>query len=45
MQAHEEAMQPSSKDSEAEVKALQEEMQLVLKREMEAQVSVELEIM
>ncbi|XP_028283911.1 myomegalin isoform X3 [Parambassis ranga] len=37
MQAHEEAMQPSSKDSEAEIKALQEEMQLVFKKEMEAQ--------
>lgn len=41
MQAQEEeAMQPSSKDSEAEMRALQEELQLVLKKEREAQVSV-----
>ncbi|XP_045907547.1 myomegalin-like [Micropterus dolomieu] len=38
MQAQEEeAMQPSSKDSEAEMRALQEELQLVLKKEREAQ--------
>lgn len=40
MQGQEEAMQPSSKESEAELKALQEELQLVLKKEREAQVSV-----
>lgn len=33
-------MQPSSKDSRAEVTVLREELQLVLKKEMEAQVSV-----
>ncbi|XP_070831102.1 myomegalin-like isoform X6 [Chaetodon trifascialis] len=37
MQAQEEAMQPSAKESEAEMKALQEELQLVLKKEREAQ--------
>lgn len=40
MQGKEEAMQLSSKESEAEMKALQEELQLVLKKEREAQVSV-----
>lgn len=40
MQGQEEAMQLSSKESEAEMKALQEELQLVLKKEREAQVSV-----
>ncbi|XP_068427417.1 myomegalin-like isoform X2 [Clinocottus analis] len=37
MQSREEATQPSSKESEAEVTALQEELQLVLKKEREAQ--------
>lgn len=37
MQGQEEAMQLSSKESEAEMKALQEELQLVLKKEREAQ--------
>ncbi|KAM8849374.1 myomegalin isoform 3-T3 [Spinachia spinachia] len=37
MQDQEEAMQPSSKESEAEMKALQEELQLVLKKDREAQ--------
>ncbi|XP_008280462.1 myomegalin-like isoform X2 [Stegastes partitus] len=37
MQAQEEAMQPLSKEDEAEMKALKEEMQLVLKKEIEAQ--------
>lgn len=37
MQGQEEAMQLSSKESEAETKALQEELQLVLKKEREAQ--------
>lgn len=37
MQGQEEAMRLSSKESEAEVKALQEELQLVLKKEREAQ--------
>lgn len=41
MQGQEEAMQPSSTESEAETKALQEELQLVLKKEREAQVSVQ----
>lgn len=41
MQGQEEAMQPSSKESEAEMRALQEELQLVLKKEREAQVSVQ----
>lgn len=40
MQGQEETMQLSSKESEAEVRALQEELQLVLKKEREAQVSV-----
>lgn len=40
MQGQEEAMQLPSKESEAEMKALQEELQLVLKKEREAQVSV-----
>ncbi|XP_077955092.1 myomegalin isoform X3 [Gasterosteus aculeatus] len=37
MQGQEEAMQPSSKESEAEMKALQEELQLLLKKDREAQ--------
>ncbi|XP_070775639.1 myomegalin-like [Enoplosus armatus] len=37
MQGQEEVMQPSSTESEAEMKALQEELQLVLKKEREAQ--------
>ncbi|XP_050926027.1 myomegalin isoform X4 [Lates calcarifer] len=37
MQGQEEASQLSSKESEAEMKALQEELQLVLKKEREAQ--------
>ncbi|KAL6104456.1 pde4dip [Pungitius sinensis] len=37
VQGQEEAMQPSSKDSEAEMKALQEELQLVLRKDREAQ--------
>ncbi|XP_022053261.2 myomegalin isoform X2 [Acanthochromis polyacanthus] len=37
MQAQEEAMQPLSKEYEAEMKTLKEEMQLVLKKEIEAQ--------
>ncbi|KAM4552804.1 myomegalin isoform 4-T4 [Odontesthes bonariensis] len=37
IQAQEEAVQPFSKESEAEMKALKDEMQLVLKKEMEAQ--------
>ncbi len=41
MQGQEEAMQPCSKDSEADMKALQDELQLVLKKEMAAQVSEE----
>ena len=41
MQGQEEAMQPSSTESEAETKALQEELQLLLKKEREAQVSVQ----
>lgn len=36
----EEATQPYAKETEAETKALQEELQLVLKREREAQVSI-----
>uniref|UniRef100_A0A3Q3K620 CDK5 regulatory subunit-associated protein 2/Myomegalin coiled coil domain-containing protein n=1 Tax=Monopterus albus TaxID=43700 RepID=A0A3Q3K620_MONAL len=40
MQGQEEAMHPSSKEREAEVKALEEELQLALKKEREAQVSV-----
>lgn len=40
MQAQEEAVQPPCKESEAEMKALQEELQLVLRKEREAQVSV-----
>lgn len=38
MQGQEEAMQPSSKESEAELKTLQDDLQLVLKKEREAQV-------
>uniref|UniRef100_H3DCX3 Uncharacterized protein n=1 Tax=Tetraodon nigroviridis TaxID=99883 RepID=H3DCX3_TETNG len=37
MRAQEESTLPSSKDSEAELKALQEELQLLLKKEREAQ--------
>ncbi|KAM9844848.1 LOW QUALITY PROTEIN: myomegalin [Aulostomus maculatus] len=37
MQGQEEAMQPASKDKEAEMMALQDELQLVLKKEREAQ--------
>ncbi|XP_031137034.2 myomegalin isoform X8 [Sander lucioperca] len=37
IQGQEEAMQPSTKESEAEMEALQEELQLVLKKEREAQ--------
>nr|XP_020471629.1 myomegalin-like [Monopterus albus] len=37
MQGQEEAMHPSSKEREAEVKALEEELQLALKKEREAQ--------
>ncbi|XP_041660185.1 myomegalin-like isoform X3 [Cheilinus undulatus] len=37
MQNQEEVMQPCAKESEAEMKALQEELQLVLKKEREAQ--------
>ena len=37
-------MQPFSKESEPEMKALKDEMQLVLKKEMEAQVSVYVEL-
>ncbi|XP_029310085.1 myomegalin isoform X3 [Cottoperca gobio] len=37
MQSQEEAMQPSFKESEEEMKALQEELQLVLMKEREAQ--------
>ena len=40
MQGQEEVMQPSSKESEAEMTALQEELQLLLKKEREAQVSL-----
>jgi len=40
MLSQEEAMQPSSKESEVEMTALQEELQLVLKKEREAQVSL-----
>lgn len=40
MQGQEEAMEPTSKEREDEIKAIQEELQLVLKKEMEAQVSV-----
>lgn len=40
MLGQEETMQTSSKESEAEMRALQEELQLVLKKEREAQVSV-----
>uniref|UniRef100_A0A665T3I6 Short myomegalin-like EB1 binding protein N-terminal domain-containing protein n=1 Tax=Echeneis naucrates TaxID=173247 RepID=A0A665T3I6_ECHNA len=39
MQGQEEAMRLSSKENEAEMKALQEELQLALKKEREAQVS------
>lgn len=38
MEGQEEEMLPSSKESQAEMKVLQEEMQLVLKKEREAQV-------
>uniref|UniRef100_UPI0037E7AEA3 myomegalin-like isoform X2 n=1 Tax=Semicossyphus pulcher TaxID=241346 RepID=UPI0037E7AEA3 len=37
MQGQEEVMQPSSAESEAEMKAVQEELQLVLRKEREAQ--------
>ncbi|XP_078119731.1 myomegalin isoform X3 [Sander vitreus] len=37
IQGQEDAMQPSTKESEAEMEALQEELQLVLKKEREAQ--------
>ncbi|XP_026168604.1 myomegalin isoform X3 [Mastacembelus armatus] len=37
MQSQEEAMQPSSEEREAEIKALEEELQLTLKKEREAQ--------
>nr|XP_046263627.1 myomegalin-like isoform X3 [Scatophagus argus] len=37
MQGQEEVMQPFSKESEAEMRAMQEELQLVLKKEREAQ--------
>ncbi|XP_072220627.1 myomegalin-like isoform X6 [Leuresthes tenuis] len=37
IQAQEETVQPFSKESESEMKALKDEMQLVLKKEMEAQ--------
>ncbi|KAG7273173.1 hypothetical protein CRUP_019300, partial [Coryphaenoides rupestris] len=37
MQGHEEAMESSSKEGEAEMRAVQEELQLVLKKESEAQ--------
>lgn len=40
MRGQEESMLPSSKDSEAELKALQEELQLLLRKEHEAQVFV-----
>uniref|UniRef100_A0A8C2X0F0 CDK5 regulatory subunit-associated protein 2/Myomegalin coiled coil domain-containing protein n=1 Tax=Cyclopterus lumpus TaxID=8103 RepID=A0A8C2X0F0_CYCLU len=40
MLVQEEAMQPSSNESEAEMMALQEELQLVQKKEREAQVSL-----
>lgn len=40
MEGQEEEMLSSSKESQAEMKVLQEEMQLVLKKEREAQVSV-----
>lgn len=40
MRGQEESMLPSSKDSEAELKALQEELQLLLRKEREAQVFV-----
>lgn len=40
MDGQEEEMLPSSKESQAEMKVLQEEMQLVLKKEREAQVPV-----
>lgn len=40
MAGQEEDMQPSSKDSKAEVTVLREELQLVVKKEREAQVSV-----
>lgn len=38
MRSQEESTLPSSKDSEAEMKTLQEELQLLLKKEQEAQV-------
>ncbi|XP_024128989.1 myomegalin isoform X2 [Oryzias melastigma] len=37
IQTHEEAMQPFSKENEAEIQALKEELELALKKEMEAQ--------
>lgn len=44
IQTHEEAMQPFSKENEAEIQALKEELELALKKEMEAQVCVDVEI-
>lgn len=40
MRGQEESLLPSSKDSEAELKVLQEELQLLLKKEQQAQVLV-----
>ena len=40
MQGQEEAMESSSKEGEAEMRAVQEELQLVLGKENEAQVAV-----
>lgn len=40
MQSQEETMQPSSNNGEVEMKSLQDELQLVLKKEREAQVFV-----
>ena len=40
MQGQEEAMESSSKEGEEEIRAVQEELQLVLQRENEAQVAV-----
>lgn len=44
MQGQEETMRSSSAETEAEMKALKEELQLVLKKEREAQVFVNPEI-
>lgn len=44
MQGQEEAMRPSSVEREAEMRALKEELQLALKKEREAQVFVNHEI-